>query len=229
MRTIFVTGSVKGLGKEIARHFIESGERVIIHYNTSEELAKEFYSESKSINDNVLLVHGDLTDEDQVKKIFQEIKQSFGKLDVLINNVGSFLYKPLNETEFSDFKNVIETNLYSVFLCSKEAIKIMNDSGHIINIGCISCDKSFIGKNTTPYYISKNGVYLLTRLMAKEFGVRVNMVSPGILENSVVKISDKYCEYRDIINVIEFLLSEKSKKITGANIEVSSGWSPSLF
>ena len=64
--------------------------------------------------------------------------------------------------------------------------------------------------------------------MAKEFSVRVNMVSHGILENSVVKISDKYCEYRDIINVIEFLLSEKSKKITGANIEVSAGWSPSL-
>ncbi len=229
-KTIFITGSVKGLGKEIAKHFAGKNYNVVIHYNKSKDLAEKFYSELKKINDNILLVHGDVTNQENVRDIFNIITSKFGKLDILINHVVNFVYKNLNDTDFNDFKNVIESNLYSVFLCSKEVLRIMNKNGSIINIGCASCERVLITKHTTPYYIAKNGVYTLTKLMAKELPIRVNMVSPGILGNSVIDIGSKKetCNYEDVINAIEFLLSDKALNINGTNIEVSKGWCPGL-
>src|SRR3989344_2571931 len=125
-KTIFITGSVKGLGKEIAKHFAGKNYNIVIHYNKSKDIAERFYSELKKTNDNILLVQGDVTNQENVRDIFNIISNKFGKLDILINNVGNFVYKNLNDTDFEDFKNVIESNLYSVFLCSKEVLRIMN-------------------------------------------------------------------------------------------------------
>lgn len=227
MKTVFVTGSAKGLGKALVKYFASLKYDVVIHYNTSRQEAKTLQNELKAKGVSTLLVDGDLTDEKTVKKVFQKIKVKFGKLDVLINNVGSFIYKPITKTSFDEFKDVIESNVYSVFLCSKEAVHLMDESSQIINFGCASCDRLPIRKNTTPYYMAKTSIYYLTKLLAKELKVKVNMVSPGILESSIAPVDkDKIISFNDIIKAVNFLLSENANNINGANLEVAKGWIP---
>ena len=104
--------------------------------------------------------------------------------------------------------------------------------GRIINFGCVAGDSITVRKNTTPYYIAKTGIIMLTKTFAYEYAkynITVNSVSPGILKTSIVKArtpKGRYADFPDIINAINFLLKEESDYVNGANIEVAGGWRP---
>ena len=106
--------------------------------------------------------------------------------------------------------------------------------GRIINFGCVAADSLTVRKNTTPYYIAKTGVIMLTKVLAYEyakFAITVNSVSPGILKTSVAKPptpSGGYAQFEDIENAINFILSPASGYLNGANIEVAGGWRPGI-
>ena len=104
--------------------------------------------------------------------------------------------------------------------------------GRIINFGCAAADSITIRERTTPYYIAKTGVIMLTKVLAYEYahyGITVNSVSPGILKTSITKPptpSGKYAQFEDILNAVNFLLKTESNYINGANIEIAGGWRP---
>lgn len=232
-KVAFVSGSSKNLGREIALSLAHQGINVAVHYHQSrlgaEDTLKEVNKHSKGI-----LVNGDLTDPDEVKSVFRKTTAKLGSVDILINLVGNFIFQPIDKTNFNKFKDVIESNLYSGFLCSQEVLPVMKKKkwGRIINFGCVGAESLTVRKNTTPYYIAKTGVILLTKVLAHEyakFNITVNSISPGILKTSIVKTktpSGRLADFSDIVNAVNFLLKEESNYVNGANIEVSGGWRP---
>lgn len=250
-KTALVTGSAKGLGAAIVKALARVGAKVVVHYRKSKKEAEKTLAEVKKYSPKSFMVSGDLTKEEEVSRMFSQIFAKVEKVDILINLVGNFIYKPLRQTSFREFKDVWESNLYSLVLCSREVLPKMRKQswGHIINFGSVGCERILLRPNTTPYYISKTGVYLLTKMMAYEearYGIRINMISPGVLPTSVIKparfagqasqagekLADfpagRQASFEDIINAIFFLLSQQSSYIIGANIEVAGGWSPEL-
>ncbi|MBI2611439.1 SDR family oxidoreductase, partial [Candidatus Gottesmanbacteria bacterium] len=126
---------------------------------------------------------------------------------------------------------------YSTFLCSQKVLPYMKKKrwGRIINFGCAAADAITIRKNTTPYYIAKTAVIMLTKVLAYEYakyGITINSISPGIMPTSVTKPKSQFAQstqlvqFSDITHAINLLLKEDSSAINGANIEISGGWRP---
>lgn len=226
-----VTGSAKNLGRAIAIDLAKQGTTVVIHYHSSKKEAEETIKEVKKYSDG-MIVKADLTNPSQVTSMIQFIKVKHGSIDILINLVGNFIYSPIAKTSFEKFKDVIESNLYSVFLCSQEILPgmVKKKWGRIINFGNVGAENIQVREKTTPYLISKTGVIMLTKVLAHEYakyGITVNSISPGILETSIAKPltpTGKYIQFTDILNAVNFLLQEESGMINGANLEVAGGF-----
>ncbi|MAG15695.1 bifunctional dihydropteridine reductase/dihydrofolate reductase TmpR [Candidatus Woesearchaeota archaeon] len=227
MKGAIVTGAARGLGKAIALMLANEGYAVAINYNKSRKEAAKTLKELRKINGDCICVKGDLTNEKNVKRLVTAAKKKFGRIDVLVNNIGDFLYKPLLKTTSKEVKDMFENNSITVFSCSKEAIKIMKKQkrGRIVNIGSVGCTEMMVPDKTTPYYIGKTGVWLLTKALAKAApkGVTVNMVSPGILKTSVVKPKGaKYTDIREVAAAVSLLIHSNHN---GKNVTVAK-WKP---
>lgn len=227
MKGAIVTGSARGLGKEIAVMLAKEGYATAINYRKSGKEAKKTLQVLIEINRNCLSVKGDLTKQQNVKKLFESAKKKFGRIDVLVNNVGDFLYKPLLQTTKKELMGVIENNVATALLCSKEAIKAMRKQGYgrIINIGSTGCDELLAPEMTTPYYMAKTSIWLLTKALARAAGegITVNMVSPGILKTSVVKKEGvEYTSFDEVTNAILMLIKSSHN---GKNMAIAR-WKP---
>ncbi len=230
-----VTGAAKNLGRTIAIDLAKQGAKVAIHYYKSEKEAKETLKEVNNYSSSII-VRADVTKQKDVVSMYRNIEKQLGKVDILVNLVGSFIFQPITTTSFTKFRDVIESNLYSTFLCCQEVLPSMQKKkwGRIINFGCVGAESLTIREKTTPYYIAKTGVIMLTKVLAYEYakyGITINSLSPGILKTSIAKPptpSGKLIQFEDILNAVNFLLKEESSSINGANLEVSGGWRPGL-
>ncbi len=228
---MLITGAGKGLGKALSTHFAKNEYCIIAHYRNTKP---DHFANLKKHSPASFCVRADLASEAHTARMFKEIYKKTPHIDVLVNNIGDFIFKDINTTTFSDFKNVVESNLYSAFLCAHAVLPAMQKkrSGSIVMLGCAGAGTITVRKNTTPYYIAKTGVLMLVKALAAEnqtYNIRINAVSPGILPHSSAKPIERKSQeiqHKDIINAIEFLLSEKAQKITGANLEVAAGWIP---
>ncbi len=232
-----VTGAAKGLGREIALNFAKEDYWVVVHYNKSEKEGQSVLSKTKKSSSKSFSISGDLTQEKEVSKIFKTILAKTGQVDVLINNVGNFLYKKLKDTTDSEFMDILESNIYSTLFCSRAVLPSMRKrkSGYIINIGAAGADRFILREKVIPYFMAKNGVYLLTKAMAREEaknGIHINMVSPASLKTDIFSKKDfpmrRETRYKDVIGAIDFLLSSRAYYINGANIEVAGGFIPEM-
>lgn len=228
-----VTGSAKNLGRAIAIDLAKQGTKIVIHYHHSKKEAQKTLAEVKKYSGGII-VSADVTNPNEVSAMVRTTQQQLGSIDILINLVGNFIFEPITITKFEKFKDVIESNLYSTFLCCNETLPLMQKKkwGRIINFGCTGAENITIREKTTPYYIAKTGVIMFTKVLAYEYakyGITVNSISPGILETSIAKPSTptgRNASFEDIINAINFLLKEESNYINGANIEVAGAWRP---
>ena len=228
-----VTGSAKGLGKAIALSLAHDGFSVVVHFKKSKAEAEAVLGKIKKKSPRSFTVSGDLTDEKQVKSMFDKISKEFGRVDLLVNNVGNFLYKEFSKTTNSEFRDIIESNIYSALFCSREVLKMMRKqkSGYIINIGAVGADKIQILEKSTPYYMAKTALYSLTKIMAWEEaqnGIHVNMISPASIETDIFKAGDfpmgRSANYDDVVKVLKFLTGDDAYYINGANIEVAGAF-----
>lgn len=232
-----VTGAARGLGAELARYFVRAGFSVVVHFNTSLKEAKTLLSEIQMDSSNSSMLSADLTSEADVKKMFAAIKKRYGRIDVLVNNVGNFVYKPFGKTTNSEFKDVLESNIYSTLYCSREALGLMRKqkSGHIINIGAVGAERLIIRENSTPYFLGKTGIYVLTKTMAWEEAknnIHINMISPSSMVADIFSEDDfpmgREAKYKDVIDAVGFLTSEQAYYINGANLEVAGAFVPGM-
>ena len=235
MKVAVVTGSAKGLGKDIAVALATDGYTVALHYLHSADDAKGALDEIKKVSPKSITVQSDVTDEDEVGRMIDEVTTKFGRIDLLINNVGNFLYKEFSKTTNAEFRDMIESNVYSTLYVSRAVLPLMRkqESGLIVNIGVVGCERLVIRENSAPYFLGKTGVYVLTKVMAAEEaenGIRVNMVSPASMQTDIFKKKDfpsgQPASTNDVIRALMFMISPDNSYINGANVEVAGGVVP---
>lgn len=175
-KTVIVTGGAQNIGRAIAQRFVDSGATVIVADKTPPQ--------DKDAGDR-LFCQTDVTDEDDVRKLIAFAKTNAGGVDVLVNNAGIALEKPVVETTVEEWERVMAVNVRGVFLCAKHAAAAMRarGGGAVVNIGSIEA----MGANPlhAVYAASKGAVHSLTRNLALELGasnIRVNAVAPGWIE-----------------------------------------------
>ncbi len=229
-----VTGAASGLGAAIALGIAKLGYIPVIHYRRSNADSLRTLKKVRAIQPDAIRFKADLGNDRQVAKLFNHTLQRYGKVDAVINTVGDFVYKRLEKTSTDEFRSLIDSNLSSVWNCTKAVLPVMRKqrSGHIINFGCSGAERMVIREKTTIYYFLKTAVIALTKTWAAEearFGIRVNSISPGPLSSSVTKPkmpSGGYVHFEDIVSAVHFLLIGNDTQINGSNIEVTGGWQP---
>lgn len=193
-----VTGGGTGIGKAIAKAMLAEGAKVII-VGRKEEILKEAQAE---LGSDVELMTCDVTQEDQVKKVYENIMSNHGKIDILINNAGMAAKAKSYEMSYDLWKKVVDVNLNGAFLCAREAMKIMvnQKSGRIINIGSISGQMS--RPENAPYTATKFAIEGLTRALAldgRDHGVAVSVIHPGNAATNIWKGREEVSEREGLI------------------------------
>ena len=231
VKTALVTGSARRNGAAIALWLASKGVKVAVHYHGSKADAQKVADQIKG----GLIVQGDLRDAEQAARVVSEAAAGLGGLHLLVNNVGNYLRKDLFELTPAEWRDQIESNLYSAFYCMQAAVGLMRKQGfgRIVNIGYAAGERPTYNRLTVPYHIAKTSLATLTRsaaaAVAKQ-GITINTVGIGILENSIVKPirppAGRFAKFDDICNAIGFFLSKDSDHINGTQIDVSGGWIP---
>ncbi len=237
-RVALVTGGARKLGASICRHLAGRGYRVVINYRTSRVQAESLARSIRGKGGEALPFRADVTRERDVKRMIDRVKRSFGRLDVLINNVGDYLEKPLARVSTEEWEEILRSNLTSVFLCTKTALPLMRKrpAGRILVVGYAPAGKLAASPRCAVYHLAKTGALILTKSLAVEeapHGITVNMISPGTIFNSVKKPSDtasdyipagRFCRYADLLGMMDYLLSEEAGYVTGGHFVVSGGY-----
>lgn len=193
-RIAIVTGASSGIGWEIAKTLAAEGAVTILAARSREKL-KQLAAEIEAAGGSAFALPTDVTQEDQVERLFAEVQQRYGRVDLLVNNAGIADHTPTVSLSLARWREVLDANLTSVFLCSRAGMRAMqpNRRGRIINIGSISAK---VPRNdTAAYTASKFALEGLTRSMAldgREHGIAVSMLHPGSTVSSLVPgVTDK--------------------------------------
>ena len=179
-----VTGASRGIGFAVAKVFTLNGMRVYMASRNREQLERAALEirEASSLRGYPVAVQADVSVEADVKRLFSRVSQEEGRLDVLVNNAGTGVFKPFLETTLQDLHKVFKVNVEGVFLCCKEAFNLMKDRGGgcIVNVGSIVSLKGY--PNQSVYTASKHALLGLTKVLAEEgkrYNIRVMAICPG--------------------------------------------------
>ncbi len=230
-----ITGAGKGIGKTLSLSYAKEGASVVLIDKDLENL-EAVQEEIKRAGGKSIYYELDLTDVGKIEKVFKRIKDTFSKVDILINNAGLGINKSIFELLDEEWDYVVNTNLRGTFVCSREAAKIMreNKGGSIVNIASTRALMS--EPDTFPYSASKGGILSLTHSLAVSLGkykIRVNSISPGWIETGdYEKLSDtdhsqhpsgRVGKPEDIVKACFYLTDPENDFVTGTNIVVDGG------
>ena len=235
-----VTGGTRGIGRAISLVLAQEGAEVIANFSKDIGAAEDLMTEAKSRGLKIRLFKADVTQFDQVKEMVEETFAQYGRIDILVNNVGLIRDNFLMLMSDEDWDSLIKTNLTSLFHCCKAVIRKMipERKGKIINISSISGILGTAGQ--TNYAATKGGVISFTKSLARELGpfnIHVNAVAPGLIESEVVSKMPKdkvetiikssslgrIGKPEEVAKVVLFLASDDSNYITGQTIVVDGG------
>ena len=235
-----ITGASRGLGKGMAFALAELGATVIVNYRRDHAAAEHTLKTVRQHQPRSIIYQADVRLWDDVEKMMAAVRENFGRIDILINNVGELVLKPLFDLEINEWDNQLRSNLSSVFYCCKAVLPLMREQsyGRIINIAMANVRHLHAYSQAAVHAIAKSGVLILTRSLAREnapFGITINSISPGLMDNgSLSKEEKKELTSRvpqnrlgtaaDLMSAVKFLLSNEAGYVTGTDIIVSGGW-----
>lgn len=240
-KVAIVTGGASGIGKSIAKSYLDHGAKVLI-MDVNDEGLKETLKELTKFKGKVLSINGDVTRVKDIRKAIREAILNWKKIDVLVNNAGVGTISSLIEMSEEEWDFVLDVNLKGMFLFTREVAKIMikQNEGCIINISSINEEIPLAGE--IHYCVSKGGVKMLTRTAALElapYNIRVNAIAPGMTETALTEEILAIPELKnailhqipmgrigkpeDIAKVAVFLASQYASWMTGATIYVDGG------
>ena len=242
-KVAIVTGASKGIGAGIAKSLAAEGAAVVVNYASSKEGAEGVVAEITGKGGKAIAVQGDVAKAKDVQLLFEETKKAFGSLDVLVNNAGVYGFISLDAVTEAEFHREFNINVLGTILATKEALKYFGPAGgSVINISSVAGERAI--PNSVVYSATKSAVNGITRVLAKELGVRkirVNAIAPGLVETEGVhqlgfiggdfeKLTvaetplGRSGQPEDIARVAVFLASERSGWLTGEIITASGGY-----
>ena len=239
-RVALVTGAGRGIGRAVAKRLAEDGCAVAVNYRSSAEAAQALVEEIKAAGGTAQAFAGDVSSPEDVKKLFEDVKAALGPVEILVNNAGRTQDGLLMRMKDADWDNVLDADLKSVFLCTREAIRNMVRAkwGRIINIS------SVVGLTGNPgqanYGAAKAGVIGFSKCVAREYaakGVTVNCVAPGYIATDMTKVLPDAAKEailkgipqgaqgapEDVANAVSFFAADASSYITGQVLAVDGG------
>jgi len=233
-RVVLVTGSGKGIGKNIALAFADCGADVAVHYRHDRKSALDVARTVREKGGRSGVFRADLTKEMDASSLVRSFQDRLGRIDILVNNVGPLFSKPWEETTAAEWEYILRSNLMSALCCIRAVLPDMRKRkwGRIINLGYSRVEQLTAFRQVTPYAIAKTGLLILTRTVAvseAEAGITANMVSPGLMEGGVLPKNSRIPagrlgEFKDVSRAVLFLASEDAGYITGTNLIVAGGW-----
>jgi 3-oxoacyl-[acyl-carrier protein] reductase len=241
-KTAVVTGASKGIGAAIATRLAEAGANVVVNYASDKAGADKVVAAVTAKGGKALAVQGNVAKAADVKRVFDETKKAFGKLDVLVNNAGVYSFSSIEQLEEDEFHRQYDTNVLGPLLATREAVKHFgNEGGSVINISSVAATKGMPG--TAIYAGTKGALDAASLALATELAprrIRVNVIAPGgvetegshalgmiggDLEKQLIAETPlgRIGQPDDIAQVAVFLASDASGWLTGERIAASGG------
>ncbi|MFQ5926559.1 MAG: SDR family oxidoreductase [Terriglobia bacterium] len=240
-RVALITGASRGLGRSIALVLAREGARLAFCYRSHRSAAQNTLRQIQACGVEVLAVQADVTRAEHVEKLVQATLKQFGRIDILINNVGEFGWRSVYESTIKEWEQVLASNLLSVVYMSKQVIPVMRRQrwGRIVNLGAVGADRAFGQAKISAYAAAKAAVVAFTRSLAIEearYAITINVVNPSILDDKDLTVEEarrirdarfpagRPPAAEDVTAAVKFFLSEEASYITGQALTVSGGW-----
>lgn len=237
-KVVIITGATSGIGEASAKAFAKEGANVIL-VGRNNERGTKIEKEILASGSKAIFVQCDVSKEDDVQKLIDKVITKFGEIDILFNNAGvTFPSMEIERMPFEDWKKTFDINVNGYFLVTKYAKPyLLKSKGIIVNNASIAGMHSYVTGRSYAYSASKAAVIQFTRQMAKNYaeeGIRVNSISPGIIETPILngrgvkEYGDRIPMHRlgtpeEVANVVLFLASDQASYITGVNVPIDGG------
>lgn len=240
-RAALVTGGTRGIGKGIALALARDGARVAVAYRSNKSAAQTTLRQLHSLGAECFAVETDVTDPEKAAFLVRTVVDRFRRLDILVNNVGEFRWKPVADSSFEEWHQVLASNLFSVLYVVKAALAPMRRQrwGRIVNLGAVGAERAFGQAKISAYSAAKAAVVALSRSLAIEEapnGITVNVVNPSNIDEKELTVEEarrihdarypigRPPTVQDVVAAVKFFVSEEAGYITGQVVNVSGGW-----
>jgi 3-oxoacyl-[acyl-carrier protein] reductase len=240
-RVALVTGGSRGIGRGIAVRLARDGARVAIAYRSNKVAAQQTLRQLQTSGADCVAVETDITDAARAEQLLRTVADRFGRIDVVVNNVGDFRWGTLAESSLQDWQNIFTSNLMSVLYISRAALPHMRRGrwGRIINLGAVGAERAFGQAKISAYAAAKAAVVALSRSLALEEaknGITVNVVNPSSIDEKELTLNEarrmrdarfpigRPPTVEDVAATVSFFASEEAEYVTGQVVNVSGGW-----
>ena len=240
-RVALVTGGSRGIGRGIAVRFAQEGARVAIAYRSNKGAAQQTLRQLQTSGADCVAVETDITDAARAEQLVKTVVDRFGRLDIVVNNVGDFRWGTLGESPLEDWQRIFKSNLYTALYVSRAALPHMRRGrfGRIINMGAVGAERAFGQAKISAYAAAKAAVVAMSRSLALEEaknGITVNVVNPSNIDENELTLSEARSmrdarfpigrppTVEDVAATVAFFASEEAEYVTGQVMNVSGGW-----
>ncbi len=240
-RVALVTGGTRGIGKGIAVALGREGVRLAIAYRSNKAAAQNALRQLQADGAECFAVETDVTNPAKVTFLVETILERYGRLDILINNVGEFRWRLLADSTLEEWQEILTSNLLSALYASKAALPAMRRQrwGRIINLGAVGAERAFGQATISAYAAAKAAVVAFSRSLAIEEaknGITVNVVNPSNIDEKELSLTEarrirdarfpigRPPTVEDVAAAVKFFASEEADYITGQVLNVSGGW-----
>lgn len=239
-KVAFIQGGSRGIGAAIALRLAQDGAGVAVTYSQSKQAAEQLVSSIETAGGRALAIRADSADEKAIRHAITQTVETFGHLDILINNAGVLAIAPIAELSMDDIDRTLAINVRSVVIASQEAAKHLGAGGRIIHIGSTNAERMpFAGG--ALYAMSKSALVGLTKGLARDLGPRgitVNNVQPGPVDTDMnpensefadslkqIMAVPRYGRAEEIASFVAYLAGPEAGYITGASLSIDGGFS----
>ncbi len=240
-RVAVVTGGTRGIGKGIALGLAREGARIALVYRANKAAAQMALRELQTVGADCVAVETNVAEPARAEQLIRTVADRYGRVDVLVNNVGNFRWGTLAESSVEEWTSIFDSNVTTVFYMCRAALPMMRKGrwGRIINMGAVGAERAFGQAKISAYAAAKAAVVAMSRSLALEEaknGITVNVVNPSSIDEKDLTLEEarKLRDARfpigrpptvdDVAAAVNFFASEEAEYITGQVVNVSGGW-----
>jgi 3-oxoacyl-[acyl-carrier protein] reductase len=240
-RVALVTGGSRGIGRGIAARLAQNGARVAIAYRSNKAAAQQTLRQLQASGTECVAVETDISDAARAEELVKTVVERFGRVDIVVNNVGDFRWGTVAETTLEDWQGIFSSNLLTVLYMCRAALPHMRRArwGRVVNLGAVGAERAFGQAKISAYAAAKAAVVALSRSLALEEaknGITVNVVNPSSIDENELTLDEarKIRDARfpigrpptveDVAATVAFFASEEAEYVTGQVMNVSGGW-----